>query len=368
MAIDPLVAVGPDATFGAAHAPDECPQVILYIVQHHHVALDSVRQCVVGPRQIKRFEERQLAGRPNNVPAVITVRIVGISQVVWSSSLLQALRRWKIENLSVTVFAGVSIGVCIGEKREHAVVRQLASSLCQSQIVKLDLPDEAQSAARPFRPIDAGRQIRQPALMDDVPMALSQSLDGVERVRMIVQAMKEFSHVDKSATKTTIDLQATLESTITLATSEWKYLAEISRDYEDGLEVQGFASELNQVFLNLIVNAAHAIQDRDGDDMGTITVRTRRDGKWAVISISDDGCGIPEPVRRKIFDPFFTTKEIGRGTGQGLAISYSIVTERHQGKIAVESTVGVGTTFHIRVPILAGNRNDSECNEFAAVS
>ena len=141
--------------------------------------------------------------------------------------------------------------------------------------------------------------------------------------------MKEFSHPGCEV-KSLVNLHETIETTITVARNEWKYVAEVVTDFDPELpEVPGLAGELNQVLLNLIVNAAQAIADKLGDnatDKGTITVGTRRDGDhWAVVFVRDTGMGIPDKVRSKIFDPFFTTKEVGKGTGQGLAIARSVV-------------------------------------------
>lgn len=191
-------------------------------------------------------------------------------------------------------------------------------------------------------------------LLDEIPKAIAQSLEGVDRVAKIVRAMKEFSHPGP-AEMTTVDLNHALESTITVARNEWKYVADVVTDLDPNLPpVPCLPGEMNQVFLNIIVNAAHAIADVVGDGShgkGTITVSTRALGDWAEICISDTGTGIPEAIRSKIFDPFFTTKQIGRGTGQGLAYVHSVVVEKHKGIITFETEEGKGTTFIIRLPL-----------------
>jgi two-component system NtrC family sensor kinase len=191
-------------------------------------------------------------------------------------------------------------------------------------------------------------------LSKEIPLAVQQSLEGVARVAKIVQAMKEFSHPGVKE-RMAINLSQAIETTITVACSEWKYIAEMETDFDPALPpVPCLAGELNQVFLNLIVNAAHAIGDVVKNTEGTkgvIKISTRRNGPWAEIAISDSGAGIPEPIRHRIFDPFFTTKEVGKGTGQGLAIAWSTVVEKHGGQLSFESTVGKGTTFTIRLPI-----------------
>ncbi len=189
-------------------------------------------------------------------------------------------------------------------------------------------------------------------LLEEIPSALSQTLDGVTRVATIVRAMKEFAHPE-SKEMAAADINKALQSTLTVARNELKYVADVELDLGEIPPVVCNVGDLNQVFLNLLVNAAHAIADvvKGTDEKGKICVRTVPEGDTVVISISDTGSGIPEAIRTKIFDPFFTTKEVGRGTGQGLAIARSVVVERHRGTLTFESEVGKGTTFHIRLPI-----------------
>jgi len=191
-------------------------------------------------------------------------------------------------------------------------------------------------------------------LKEEVPLAIQQSLEGIDRVSKIVRAMKEFSHASEEA-KSALDLNSAIQSTITISRNEWKYVAELETDLDPNLPlVPCLQSEFNQVILNVIINAAHAISDVVGNNaksMGLIRVCTRRDGDWVEITISDTGTGIPEEICSRIFDPFFTTKGVGKGTGQGLTIAYGVVVDKHAGTIKVESKVGVGTTFIIRLPI-----------------
>ncbi|GIX49666.1 MAG: hypothetical protein KatS3mg131_3877 [Candidatus Tectimicrobiota bacterium] len=193
-----------------------------------------------------------------------------------------------------------------------------------------------------------------PYLRQEIPVALEQALDGVERVATIVRAMKDFSHPGVEE-KTPIDLNKALESTVTVARNEWKYVAELVLDLDPDLPlVPCLPGELNQVFLNIVVNAAHAIADVVGDGSqgkGTIRVSTHRDGDWVEVRISDTGTGIPEAIRERIFDPFFTTKEVGKGTGQGLAIAHDVVVKKHGGHLTFETEVGKGTTFIVRLPV-----------------
>jgi signal transduction histidine kinase len=191
-------------------------------------------------------------------------------------------------------------------------------------------------------------------LAEEIPRAIAHTLEGVERVTKIVRAMKSFSHPG-SEEKTPIDLNKAVESTVTVSRNEWKYHADLVTDLDPALPlVPCLPGELNQVILNLIINAAHAIADVVGDGSqgkGTLTVRTRHDGTWAEIRIEDTGGGIPEQVRERIFDPFFTTKPVGKGTGQGLAISRSVIVDQHGGTIYFDTELGRGTSFVVRLPL-----------------
>jgi PAS domain S-box-containing protein len=187
----------------------------------------------------------------------------------------------------------------------------------------------------------------------DVPRAIDQTLEGVERISRIVRAMKEFSHPG-SQEKRAIDLNKAIETTITISRSEWKYVANVETQLDPDLPlVPCLAGEMNQVLLNLVVNSAHAIADTKPHDgsMGTITVSTRRDRDWVEVSVADTGTGIPENVRDRVFDPFFTTKEVGKGTGQGLMLAHTVVVKKHSGKIWFNSEMGKGTTFYVRLPL-----------------
>jgi PAS domain S-box-containing protein len=206
-------------------------------------------------------------------------------------------------------------------------------------------------------------------LKEEIPRALNQSLEGVDRVAKIVRAMKEFSHPARE--KTATDLNRAIQSTITVASNEWKYVAEMDMDLDANLpSVHCSPAEFNQVVLNMIVNAAHAISDVVGDGgrgKGRIGVKTRADGDWAVVEISDSGSGMPAHVQQRIFEPFFTTKEVGKGTGQGLAIAHNVIVDKHAGTIKVASSPGAGTTFTIRLPI-GGVKTDADAASAGAAA
>ncbi|MEJ2729630.1 MAG: ATP-binding protein [Deltaproteobacteria bacterium] len=191
-------------------------------------------------------------------------------------------------------------------------------------------------------------------LEEEVPQAIQQTLKGIDRITHIVQAMKIFAHPG-GAEKEPIDINKEIEKTITITRNEWKYVADLITDFDATLPaVHCHRAEFNQVILNLIVNAAHAIADANGDqpsERGTIKISSTLAGSRAEIRISDTGPGIPEEIRHRVFDLFFTTKEPGRGTGQGLAIAHSVIVDKHGGTIEIESEKNRGTTFVIRLPV-----------------
>jgi signal transduction histidine kinase len=189
-------------------------------------------------------------------------------------------------------------------------------------------------------------------LFENIPPALDRALDGLSRVATIVRSMKEFAHPDQRE-MTAVDLNRAVQNTLAISRNEYKLVADVETEFGDLPPVTCHVGEVNQVVLNIVVNAAHAIEDvvKGTDRKGQITVRTSTVGGDALISIADTGGGIPEAIRDRIFDPFFTTKEVGRGSGQGLAIARSVIIDKHRGQLTFETKPGVGTTFHIRLPI-----------------
>ena len=184
--------------------------------------------------------------------------------------------------------------------------------------------------------------------------AISDSRGGVQHVSKIIRAMKEFAHPGHDE-KVPVDINHALQSTITVSTSEWKYIADVETQFDEASPcVPGLPVELNQVFLNLLVNAAHAIGDtiqESPDDKGVIKISTVLSNDSLRVTIKDSGVGIPENLKARIFDPFFTTKEVGKGTGQGLSIAHSVIVQKHAGRLWCESAVGVGTTFFVELPL-----------------
>jgi signal transduction histidine kinase len=196
------------------------------------------------------------------------------------------------------------------------------------------------------------RDVDDDYLLAEIPKAIDQSLEGIDRVSTLVAALKEFAHPGTKE-KTQANLNSAIESTITVARNEWKYVAEMETVYDSSLPlVPCLLGDFNQVILNLIVNAAHAISDVVvNGERGRIVVRTKKYEHWAEIEVRDTGGGIPERARDHVFEPFFTTKAVGRGSGQGLAIAHSVVVDKHGGTIHFVTETGKGTTFTIRLPL-----------------
>jgi PAS domain S-box-containing protein len=191
-------------------------------------------------------------------------------------------------------------------------------------------------------------------LRAEIPKAFERMSEGVARVANIVRAMKEFAHPD-SGEQCAADINRAIQSTLIVATHVYKFIAHVHTEFAELPDVVCNVGELNQVFLNLIVNAAHAIEDAGRDiETGAIKIRTELSDDRVVIRISDNGCGIPPENLAKLYEPFFTTKEVGRGTGQGLAIARSIVVGKHGGELSVSSTVGTGSEFTLRLPVRGG--------------
>ncbi len=191
-------------------------------------------------------------------------------------------------------------------------------------------------------------------LTEEVPLTINQSLDGVRRVDKIVKAMKDFSHPGEED-KTPTDLNKIIETALTVCRNEWKYVADVETSFDPELPaVPCFPGDISQVFLNLIVNAAHAISevtDNGNNGMGKISISTQVNDKNATVLITDTGGGIPEDIQNRVFNPFFTTKERGKGTGQGLAIAHRVVVNKHEGNLSFDTKKDDGTTFTISLPL-----------------
>jgi signal transduction histidine kinase len=210
--------------------------------------------------------------------------------------------------------------------------------------------EEAEASMQDAEALSRIRQLREDLeieyLKEDIPNLMRESRDGVQRVRKIVQDLKDFSRVDARQEWESVNLHHGIDSTLNIVNNEIKYKADVVKQYGDLPEVQCLPSELNQVFMNLLVNAAHAITK----ERGNITIRTGAEAGEAWVEVADDGAGIAAENLQRIFDPFFTTKPVGQGTGLGLSLSYGIV-QKHGGRMEVTSEIGQGTTFRVTIPV-----------------
>jgi two-component system, NtrC family, sensor kinase len=222
--------------------------------------------------------------------------------------------------------------------RFYKLVVDVLPALCQSD--KKEIADKIKKLVEEYD---------MEFIMEEIPAAAGQIINGVNRVSDIITAMNEFSHPGRGV-KEKADIHGLLKSTVTMVQNRIKQNADIRMEFSENVPpVSCFPVEMNQVFLNILSNAVDAIIE--SGQWGFIEISTSVENNEVVISISDSGCGIPEENKENIFNPFFTTKEVGKGTGQGLSMAHNIVTERHKGKIDFSSKLGVGTTFYIRLPI-----------------
>lgn len=233
--------------------------------------------------------------------------------------------------------------------------RDIRTVLEKLQVIRALVANDAPREALEAAIAEAARAEEEADLdyvFESAPKAFDRCVDGLDRVATIVRAMKEFAHPSQREMEPA-DLNHAIENTLTITRNEYKYVADLETQLGDLPPVTCCINDINQVILNLVVNAAHAIAERvrGSDQKGTITVRTFRERDHAVVSIGDTGAGIPEAIADRIFEPFFTTKEVGKGTGQGLALAWDVITEKHRGDLRFESEVGVGTTFFIRLPL-----------------
>lgn len=228
----------------------------------------------------------------------------------------------------------------------QSAIADLADLAAKFRTAATQLPDAVRAELR-----EAEGRVDLDFLLQEMPQAIAQSQHGIARVRDIVANIKRFSHPG-AATRQLQDIRAAAALAIELSVNQWKYVAVVERDWPADLpQVECDIGEINQVLLNLIVNAAHAIEDRKDGKLGTITVSIREAGAEIEVSVHDTGSGIPPEHAARIFERFYTTKESGRGTGQGLSLCQEVVVKDHGGQIWFETEPGIGTTFTIRLPL-----------------
>lgn len=188
-------------------------------------------------------------------------------------------------------------------------------------------------------------------VLDDLEPIFRETAEGLNRVSHIVKALRLFSHVDQQGNYEVYDMNEGIRNSLTVARNEIKYVAEVKENLAELPAIKAMSGQINQVLLNILINAAHSVKAKGSQVLGLITISTYADDRFVYCSISDSGIGIPETIRNNIFDPFFTTKPVGQGTGLGLSISYDIIVNKHQGEILLESEVGKGSTFIIKLPV-----------------
>jgi signal transduction histidine kinase len=285
------------------------------------------------------------------------------------AELRQAQKLESIGQLAAGIAHEINTPVQFVSDSVHFVcdaVKDMARLIAEYQLLRDSVVTGAATPESAEAVSVAAEEADLPYLLDNVPKALARSLEGLDRVATIVRSLKEFAHPEQKE-MAPADLNQAIQSTLTIARSEYKYVADVETDFGDLPQVTCHGGEVNQVVLNILVNAAHAIGDKvkGTENRGRIGIRTRIEGDHVVIAISDTGGGIPASVRERVFDPFFTTKEVGKGTGQGLAIARTVVVEKHGGTLTFETETGKGTTFFIRLP-LEGRRQEKPLLEEAA--
>ena len=338
------------------------------------VSVDRIRR-VTSPDKILRSEEKVRTKSGRGVPVLLSAaafreadgegdagdRIISVlldisDRKKLEMELHQAQKLESVGRLASGVAHEINTPVQFVSDSVHFVrdsIGDIAGLMERYRALHRALPEAAAASEEALAVTEAEEDSDVEYILENVPKALDRALDGLSRVATIVRSMKEFAHPD-SKEKTSVDVNQAIESTLTIARNEYKYVADVATDLEELPRVLCHGGEVNQVILNIVVNAAHAIAERvrGTEDRGKITVRTRREGEDVIlIAIHDTGGGIPDAARGHIFDPFFTTKEVGKGTGQGLAIARSVIVDRHHGHLSFETELGKGTTFFIRLPI-----------------
>jgi PAS domain S-box-containing protein len=318
--------------------------------------LRSHRRAAGGVRQMDlTVHPIEFDGRP----AVLVLAVDVTEQKVLEEQLKQAQKLESIGQLAAGIAHEINTPIqYIGDNTSFLgdALRDLSGVVAAFR-----------STADPTVAVQAGEAAARAAdldyLLEEAPRAVVQALDGVKQVARIVKAMKEFAHPG-TVEKSSVDLNRALETITTVARNEWKYVADVRTDLDPHLPpIRGLPGELHQVFLNLLVNAAHALKPADeaaGGGKGVITISTRKLGNVVEVRVADTGCGIPDHIRGRVFDPFFTTKPVGQGTGQGLAIAHAVVVKKHDGVITFESEPGKGTTFIVRLPVDGSGLSRSE--------
>ena len=332
---------------------------------------EVIRQKVLRGESVSHLETTRITKSGHLIHVLLTMspirdregRVVGIGIVAWDVSQVKELERQLAQAQKLESIGQLAAGIA---HEINTPIQYIGDNARFLEDSFRDLVRFATERREPRDPLQREQNVVAPApadqieegvldyLQNEVPKAIAQLIEGIEQVAHIVRAMKEFSHPGP-VEKLPVDINRSIQSTIIVSRNEWKYFADITTDLHSDLPpVPCVAGELNQVILNLIVNAAHAIADvvKDSGRKGSIHIQTRPIDSAVEIRISDSGSGIPQAIRAKVFDPFFTTKPVGKGTGQGLAIAHSVIVQKHKGVLTFESESGRGTTFIIQLPLV----------------
>jgi PAS domain S-box-containing protein len=320
-----------------------------FVAEYPLTHADGSERWVRDQGQIMRGRDGSVLRLDGTLTDITESRRLGTEREAIEQDLRLAQRREAVGQLAAGIaheintpiqFVGDSVGF-LGESFD-----ELQALIAAYRELVLDAADTPELRRR----IDAAEDAADlPYLRERVPLALERTRDGVRRVATIVGAMKDFGRPSQT-TREAADLNQALRSTLIVSQSEYKYVADVETELGELPPLVCNVGELNQVFLNLIVNAAHAIGD-NAMPRGRIRVTSACENSAIVIAVADDGVGIPDAIRDRIFDPFFTTKDVGQGTGQGLSIARAIVVDKHGGALTVASEVGRGTTFTVRLPL-----------------
>ncbi|MDR3439772.1 ATP-binding protein [Telmatospirillum sp.] len=340
---------------------------VLFLSLAGTLALRQIRAQRVYENRIadhQRELERQVAQRTHRLSAEIDKRAQSEQALRESieamkkaqSEALQASRMASVGQLAAGIAHEINTPIqYIGDNLRFIgeSLDELMDPVENDQKQTTASGSDASSAVRKKTPAEKLKFLR-----DELPTAVSESLDGVGQISRIVLSMKEFSHPGTTS-KTITDINRSLESTLTVSHNLWKHVANVEQRFDPSLpQILCHAGEMNQVFLNLIVNAAHSIETSGKPLPGSIVIETGHDAGFVSIRVSDNGTGVPQAIRSRIFDLFFTTKEVGKGTGQGLAICRDVVVDKHGGTISVDGEEGVGAIFTIRLPIAEIDGNE----------
>ena len=329
----------PAGTTSPAAAPaDAAPMVLEVKVFHGRDGQANRRLVVLSDVSARSARERELQQRHDELQQTYK-RLAGTQE-----QLLQSEKMASIGQLAAGVAHEINNPIGYVHSNLGTLQEYVGSMLALIEAYASALQSDDPAADR-----DAIRQLRERLdvefMIGDLPQLLSESREGIERVTKIVQDLKDFSHVGRDEPMRPSDIERGLESTLNIVWNDLKYKVRIEKHYSPLPPVECHPSEINQVLMNLLINAGQSIAER-----GTIVLATGTEDGEVWINISDSGCGIPEESLQRIFDPFYTTKPIGRGTGLGLSICYSIIA-KHHGRIEVSSRVGTGTIFRVVLPI-----------------